>query len=618
MRFRAKTILGVAAIEMVLLAILVGSVLSILRDSNQGELVRRVQLGGELLAAAAKDAVISQDLATLDSLVDEAMRTSQIDRIRILDSSGMVLVQRGEAASLLRAFQQDEVENVADGYFDWSTPVMAGGIKQGEVQLSVSLSPLQDLLRSAERWAAGIAGLEMLLVAIFSWLLGSYLLRQLSELRIATLRFGDGDFGHRVPVKGNDELAQTAAAFNRMAGLVGESHEQLSAENRSRLQAQEWAELARVQAEDRSAQLELILALSPDGIVAFDAGRRVKFSSGAFFRLSGAMKESIFGLDEAGFSSLLASLCDPARPFLGVEALRLNRREVAADHRAIIEIAGSRKRILEVSLHESSAQSVSQILYFRDITHEFEVDRMKSEFLSTAAHELRTPMSCIYGYTELLLHRELTVEERSEFLQVIYSQSKLMIGIVDELLDLARIEARRGGDFVLQPLLVHEWLGEVVKGFVPPLGREAVLLSTTDTGVMVSADRGKLTQVIVNIVSNAYKYSPNGGAVTVELVQSDDVLDGGPAAGFRVRDEGIGMSERQLSRVFERFYRADNSGQIPGTGLGMSIVKEIVALHGGRVELESRPGEGTEVTVWLPRLDVLPKRSPTGEAGQEE
>ena len=102
MRFRTKTILGVAAIEMALLAVLVGSALSILRESNETELIRRVQLGGKLLAAAAKDAVISQDLATLDSLVDEAMASGQIDFVRILDSGGVVLSKRGEAALLAR------------------------------------------------------------------------------------------------------------------------------------------------------------------------------------------------------------------------------------------------------------------------------------------------------------------------------------------------------------------------------------------------------------------------------------------------------------------------------------------------------------------------------------
>jgi signal transduction histidine kinase len=113
----------------------------------------------------------------------------------------------------------------------------------------------------------------------------------------------------------------------------------------------------------------------------------------------------------------------------------------------------------------------------------------------------------------------------------------------------------------------------------------------------VRADRKKLTQAIGNVLSNAYKYSPAGGKIDVELVipegNASDLL------GLRIRDHGIGMSPEQLARVFERFYRADTSGKIPGTGLGMCIVKEIIELHGGHIELASKVGAGTTVTIWL-------------------
>ncbi|MCX7171720.1 MAG: HAMP domain-containing protein, partial [Proteobacteria bacterium] len=309
MRFRTKTILGVALIEMALLAVLVGSALSVLRASNEAELVRRVQLGGKLLAAAAKDAVISQDLATLDSLVDEAMASGQIGFVRILDNSGVVLTQRGEAAVLARPFHQESnIDQVTDGVFDWSTPVLAGGIHHGAVQLGISTDPLNVLLSSAQRWAAGIAGLEMLLVALFSWLLGSYLTRQLGALRKASQHFAIGDFEHRVLVKGGDELAETALAFNLMAQQVGESRELLHSENLKRLEAQQEAELARARAEDRNEQLAAIFALSPDGFISFDSSHRIKYVSPAFARLTGLDGATLIGLDEAGFSARLASM----------------------------------------------------------------------------------------------------------------------------------------------------------------------------------------------------------------------------------------------------------------------------------------------------------------------
>ncbi|MCX7161631.1 MAG: PAS domain-containing protein [Rhodocyclales bacterium] len=243
MRFRTKTILGVALIEMVLLAILVYSVLSILRESNEAELTRRVKLGGQLLAVAAKDAVISQDLATLDGLVAEAMASGQIAYVRILDAGGTVLAQKGEARLLARSFRPDSgIDLVADDIFDWSVAVTAGGIRHGEVRLGISLDPLNLLLASARRWAAGIAGLEMLLVAVFSWLLGSYLARQLVALRKASYLFAAGDFAHRVPVQGTDELAETARAFNLLAQQLADSNELVRGESLKRLAAQQQAE----------------------------------------------------------------------------------------------------------------------------------------------------------------------------------------------------------------------------------------------------------------------------------------------------------------------------------------------------------------------------------------
>ncbi|TSA11854.1 MAG: HAMP domain-containing protein [Betaproteobacteria bacterium] len=330
MRLRTKTILGVALIEMVLLAVLVGSALSILRESNEVQLTRRVQLGGKLLTAAAKDAVISQDLATLDSLADEAMASGQIDFVRILDSGGIVLTERGDEAFLSRPFHPDlRIDQVNDGIFDWSAPVLAGGVRHGEVRLGVSTDPLQVLLASARRWAAGIAGLEMLLVALFSWLLGSYLLRQLVALRQASEHFAAGNFGHRLAVRGNDELTHTAHAFNRMAQQLGEDHELLQAESAKRLEAQQQSQLAQARAEDQTEQLNAIFSLSPDGFVSFDAARRVKYANTAFLRLTGLSEAQVAGLDEPAFSARLTRACIQQAPFPGMAALRTGHADAA-------------------------------------------------------------------------------------------------------------------------------------------------------------------------------------------------------------------------------------------------------------------------------------------------
>jgi signal transduction histidine kinase len=176
-----------------------------------------------------------------------------------------------------------------------------------------------------------------------------------------------------------------------------------------------------------------------------------------------------------------------------------------------------------------------------------------------------------------------------------------MIEIINELLDLVRIDDRRGQDFDFIVLDAGELVREVVADFGVPEGHSAAVVEGSPLPLSVRADRRKLSQAVRNIVSNAYKYSPDGGEVAVQLVAADSSSKGqAPLVGIEVADHGLGMTAEQVARVFERFYRADNSGTIPGTGLGMSIVKEIMGLHGGDVTVVSQPGLGTTVTLWLP------------------
>ena len=354
-------------------------------------------------------------------------------------------------------------------------------------------------------------------------------------------------------------------------------------------------------------QLGAIFELSPDGFVSFDADRRVLSASPAFLRMTRLRGAQITGLDEAGFSARLASLCVEQARFPGVAALRAAQPPEAPpaegggrDRRHLIELAGPGKRVLECGLRLSEAAAVSQILYFRDITHETEVDHLKSEFIATAAHELRTPMTSIYGFAELLLAREFGEAEQRDFLGIIVKQSQLTVSILNELLDLVRIEERRGKDFSVERIDLRELLREIVAGFKTPEDRPPPARPPADDPLWVRADRAKLTQAVSNVLANAYKYSPSGGAVAIDLVAAQGAGSAAARVCIRISDHGIGMSPAQLARVGERFYRADTSGKIPGTGLGMSIVREIIQLHGGELELASKIGEGTSVTICLP------------------
>jgi signal transduction histidine kinase len=242
----------------------------------------------------------------------------------------------------------------------------------------------------------------------------------------------------------------------------------------------------------------------------------------------------------------------------------------------------------------------SKVLYFRDVTRETEVDRMKSEFLTTAAHELRTPMASVYGFSELLLRRQFDDHTRQDLLSTIHRQAGALIQLLNELLDLARIEARAGKDFRIAVQPLRPILETTVASLLVPNDPRRVSADLPDGTVQCAVDPDKLRQALTNLLSNAYKYSPAGGEIRLDTVRDDR----GARVGIRVSDHGIGMTPEQLARCFERFYRADASGNIPGTGLGLALVKEIVEIQGGSVELRSRPGEGTTAVVWLPLAEA--------------
>lgn len=364
-------------------------------------------------------------------------------------------------------------------------------------------------------------------------------------------------------------------------------------------------ERAQAQAEiaERSERLDAIFSLSPDGFVTIDEAGQVSAVNPAFERITGISRDDIAGRDERWFEATLRQLADPRQPWPGLhdgsgEAEGEGASEAGRD--TTLTLIRPTPAIIQHRIRRSNSRQASRVLYFRDITRESEVDRMKSEFLSTAAHELRTPMASIRGFCELLLKRKYNEATQRDLLDTINRQAVRLTNLLNELLDLARIEARRGKDFKfkVQPLepLVHE----VVAGMIFESDPRKVQMHIECDVPQVNVDHEKLQQALMNVLGNAYKYSPNGGAIELTVLRESG--DRG-RVGVRVQDHGIGMSPEHSARAFERFFRADASGNIPGTGLGLSLVKEIVELHGGEVKLQSAAGQGTTVTIWLPVVE---------------
>lgn len=641
---RGRLLMAALLVEMVMLALLVGNSLRLLHDAMGDQAREQADQIAPVLSAALVAPLAQYDYATVQAVLDESHAIHGIEYLAVTDASGEVVATSGWPAGkplppVTGDFNLDGDNNPPR--YDMALPIRQSGQTLGQLQFGLDLTRILVARKKLVTQGVLIALSELLLSAGLLTLLGLLITRQLSVLTTASLRVAQGQLTMEPVPEGQDDVGRLGAAFNVMSRAIAErveqltranqetadlatslqernrelalSHTQLSAENAIRLKTQQELEEALQRIGDRNEQLNAIFELSPDGFVAFDGQLRVKYANPAFHRLTGLSPQEVVGLDEALFSQNLAEACLPKARFPGLAALREPAPRGAPAGQASpptpaprhqIELGSPVHRVLQVALRESAAESVSQILYLRDVTHETEVDRMKSEFLSHAAHELRTPMVSIYGYTELMLHMPFKEEKRKEVLGIIYRQSELMIAIINELLDLVRIEERRGQDFEFQSIDANELTRQVVIDFGVPAGRQSPLMPADTRPVWVRADRKKLMQAVRNIVSNAYKYSPDGGEVSVSLLQGQPDQEG--RLGIRVRDQGLGMTPEQVSRVFERFYRADNSGQIPGTGLGMSLVKEIIELHGGTVELHSEAGQGTEVTLWVPTTPAPP------------
>jgi len=229
-------------------------------------------------------------------------------------------------------------------------------------------------------------------------------------------------------------------------------------------------------------------------------------------------------------------------------------------------------------------------------THAEAVDRAKSTFVATASHELRTPLTAIQGFAELLASRELPPAESRRLAAIVATEAERLARIVADLLDLSRIE--RGLELVVRPgaLAVGPALTSALAIFRGERHHHLVVACPPDLPV-VRADRDAFDRVLVNLVSNALKYSPPGTTVTVTA----SAVAGGVE--FSVIDAGPGIPRDAIPHVFEPFYRAAGTAA-PGTGIGLSVVKSLVEAHGGRVRLTSAPGEGTRVSFVLARFDL--------------
>jgi len=248
------------------------------------------------------------------------------------------------------------------------------------------------------------------------------------------------------------------------------------------------------------------------------------------------------------------------------------------------------------SISHQGNKGVGFVTFLHDVTREREIERLKSEFVSTAAHELRTPLSTILGFSELILNEEsLSDHDLRDYIGIVHQKAEGLAQIVNDLLDISRIESGEGLQLELSDCSLRQLCDDALLGYRVYADRYTFELVLPDDEVLLTIDRFGMAQVFENILSNAVKYSPPGS-----IIRCDGGVSGAQCH-VRITDQGIGMNREQLERVFDKFYRADASNTaIPGTGLGMTIVKHIIEAHDGEVWVESVPSQGTTVHFTLP------------------
>lgn len=338
-------------------------------------------------------------------------------------------------------------------------------------------------------------------------------------------------------------------------------------------------------------RMETVVQNSPDAILLYDAQTRIETANPAFFET--------FGYSKAELDKLTPGAL--ARTEDAVQFTAALRTTLAEDKPGRVEFTARRKDqttfdadavIAPIPGPEGPRGAVCSV---RDISVLKNVERMKDSFISTAAHELRTPLTSILGFSEILLYRSLTDARREHYLLTIYRQAAHLAQIIDEMLDISRLEAGRGLRLRQEPVDIVELIEGAIQSFQGATPKHPITFTPEPDLPLVPGDPFRLAQVIRNLISNAIKYSPDGGPVMIKVRQVRDRVE------ISVRDRGVGIPPEQQPHVYEKFYRieAPNTA-IPGTGLGLSIARLITEAHGGTIHLESEVGAGSTFTVSLP------------------
>lgn len=562
------------------MAILGAYLTSSVRNNQLDNLRTQLENEARITAEASLAGLTSQeDVADIDSLAKKL--GAQIDaRITIISLDGTVLGDSDEdPVTMENHAGRPEIIDALDSGIGESTrysttletqmmyvavPITDESGTIGVARVALPLTQVENSVNSIIIIIITAMIIAAVLVILAAWFITRLITRPIRELTRASREIASGEFGNKISVGTKDESGQLAHAFNEMSLKLKEM-------------------LATV-SEDK-ARLAGILDNMADGVLLTDnEGNIILTNNAARTLLSMGKKDTagrplIEAVREFEFNELLGT------------CLKTGQESIAQ-----FESSTSNRFLRVITIPFKDDSPGGALLLIQDLTEVRSLQTMRREMVGNISHEFRTPLAGIKAMVETL--QNVAADDReaaSDFLSRIEVEVDRMTQLVAELTELSRIETGKA-ELELEPVDVNSLVEEAISQLKPQAERQnlAIDMSLGNNLPVVTADRERLRQVMVNLIHNAIKFNRPNGSIIIKTKSSENKVN------MEVSDTGIGIAKDDLPHIFERFYKADKSRAGQGSGIGLAIAKHVVESHGGKIRVRSEEGKGTTFTISLP------------------